>query len=1218
MPVRFTPAQQQAIDARNRELLVSAAAGSGKTAVLVERILRLIADDGMSIDRMLIVTFTRAAAGEMRERLENKLSEAAEGDARLMRQADLVAAAQISTIHSFCQQTVRRYFQHCEIDPQFGLCDERTRAAFYQESMEEVLDSIYELAREDDSLLSLTKKFTEKQIAEMLDTLYRFLMSRPDPMEWLKKHEEETWTLATLNDQPVAKAFCAEAGLIIDGMLSLLHESEEAAHEPAFPEKYIATLRDDAQVLQGLSEACQAGLTHLMSYLSLMKFARLAVFKPTTTDEARLANEFKETRSRYKDMVDELKKLLPEECAQAVTDMAVMRPATKGLARAVRLFHEIFSGKKREQAVIDFNDLEHMTLSILRKPELQEQLKHQFDAIFVDEYQDVSELQEAILNGLKRKPGEGAKQYAFYVGDVKQSIYRFRLAEPGLFLSKLSHFSADEGAEYRKIILNRNFRSKSAVLDAVNRIFEHVMDSRVTEIDYDDDAKLYPGVPSKGDPQTEVHVLNSFERRPQDQVMAEAEWIAKDILQTVGTPVVDGEGNECGVLHYRDIAILLPVSKGIADKVELVLSREGIPVYCEGSGDAMGSDEVLQMIQYLTLLDNMMNDVALLSVLRSPLFELTESELSAIRLLKPEREASFLSAMLHASMEADEPLKGRCAQVLQQLSDERFYLGSMPLSDYLWDFLGRSGLYAHYGAQPGGKLRQANLRMLCSRAGEYEKTHQDGLHGFVESLTIEGASAPENSPTVINPWEDVVRVMTIHKSKGLEFPTVYVMNLGRSMFGRGSTKIISVHGEVGFGLEYVNEQARTKRTTLLQGAISLREKNAERAERARVLYVALTRPKSRLVMVGSQSEKGLWYDQLVERLQTRGAMDVYAVRSASTMLDWILQSASPCDQIEEWGAGEFSTDELRKTQLPMMFSTESTCFPHKNAPWRIVFHTDLDGKRKMSSKKAMLEIHIPGVENLDTASKAGFEHMQGEDPIAPKFTFTHRPLKVGVTALVRAMESGAEVDDEEESAQTKRMPLLTARPRTLDSLPAMPAFLEPPKEERSLQIGVATHKMLGLIDLDRVRPVAQNPKALYAVVCRETERLQTEGVMTEQEAGYVDRGMVARFLESDLGLRMLASPRVMREWSFNLRVREPFDTIVQGVIDLCFLENDQWVLVDFKTDRVSSAAELWPRYGRQLAFYRTALEKATPHPVALTAVYSLRLGESFDGKDQEK
>lgn len=1217
MPVRFTPEQQQAIDAQNRELLVSAAAGSGKTAVLVERILRMIAREGMSIDRMLIVTFTRAAAGEMRERLESRLTEAAGNDARLLRQADLVAGAQISTIHSFCQQTVRRYFQHCEIDPQFGLCDERTRAAFYQESMQETLDQIYEWAKQEEDLASLTRKFTEKQIAEMMDTLYRFLMSRPDPMQWLDAHAQQNFTLSTLNDQPMAKAFCAEAALMVDGMLSLLHESQEMAREPAFPQKYLAVLSDDAAVLQQLSQACQAGLTHLMDALSRMKFTRLAVFRPVTTDEEKLAAAFKDHRARWKEMAGELKELLAQDCVQAVADLAVMRPATRGLARAVRLFHQTFSGKKREQAVIDFNDLEHMTLSILRVPQLQCQLRNQFDAIFVDEYQDVSELQEAILNGLKREGDEGGRQYAFYVGDVKQSIYRFRLAEPGLFLSKLGRFSASEQAQQRKIILNRNFRSKSAVLDAVNRIFSHVMDSRVTEINYDADARLYAGVPSTGDPQTELHIINSEGRRSQDQVMIEAEWIARDIQRTVGAPVVDGQGNPSGVLHYRDIAILLPVSKGVADKVELALSREGIPVYCEGSADAMASDEVLQLIQYLTLLDNLQNDIALLSVLRSPLFELSEPELSAIRLHRPQREESFLSAMLHASVDAQEPLRSRCASVLQRLADERFALHSMPLADYLWSFLGRSGLYAHYGAQPGGRLRQANLRMLCSRAGEYEKTHSDGLHGFVESLTIEGAGSPESSPTVINPWEDVVRVMTIHKSKGLEFPTVYVMNLGRSMFGRGDTGRVSVHGEIGFGLEYVNEQARTRRQTLLQAAISLREKNAERAERARVLYVALTRPKNRLVMVGSHSGKALWYDELVDRVLHRGPMDVYAVRSAGTMLDWILQCASACDQIEEWGAGEFSTDECIRTQLPAPFSTEPTCFPHENAPWRIVFHNDLQVKRKNPTEKDIPSIHIPNVENPDASAASDWQPLRGEDPIAPRLSFAHPPLKVGVTALCRAMEEGSAAGDEEESPQTKRLPLYAARARTLDTLPALPAFLAPPKEEHALQLGVATHRLLGLIDLDRVRGAAGDPGALYAVVCREVDRLAGEGVMSAQEAAYVDRGMVARFVQSGLGQRMLQSPRVMREWPFNLRVSEPYDTIVQGVIDLCFLENGRWVLVDFKTDRVSSARQLWPRYRRQLGFYRLALERATPYPVALTALYSLRLGESFDGNLQE-
>ena len=1199
MAVSFTPAQQQAIDARNRELLVSAAAGSGKTAVLVERIVQLIVKDGLSIDRMLIVTFTRAAAGEMRERLETRLMEAAAGDARLSRQADLVASAQISTIHSFCQKTVRQHFQHCQIDPQFGLCDERTREAFYRESMEETLDWLYTRAHEDGDVQALCAKFREQEISGMLDSLYRFLMSRPDPMEWLRYHALKTWQTDTLDAEPMAVAFCREAGMIIEGMKTLWHEgSEEAKHDPVFPEKYLVTLRADGELVRGLSEACQTGLTALMQAMAGVKFSRLPVVKATTSDEARLAERFKERRSRMKDMVEEIGKLLPADVDAAVSDLQAMAPATRGLAKVMTSFHERFAEKKREQAVIDFNDLEHMTLSILKDEALQKQLSEQFDAIFVDEYQDVSELQEAILNGLKRPWDENHPQYAFYVGDVKQSIYRFRLAEPGLFLGKLNRFSDDENAEERKIILNRNFRSRETVLDAVNRVFAHVMDSRVTEIDYDDDAKLYPGRPSEDDPVTEMHILQTTESRAQKQALCEAAFIAQDILDQVRE----------GKAQYRDIAILLPVSKGIADKVEMVLTRAGIPVYCEGSGDAMGSEEVTQLIQYLTVLDNLMNDVPLISVLRSPLFEMSEPELAQIRLLKPEKEASYLTALMHAAEAADEPLRTRCREALRVMEQERFYLRSMPLSQYMWDFLGRSGLYAHYGAQTGGQLRQANLRMLCHRAAEYEQSHTDGLHGFVETLLMEGPSG-ESSPTVINPWDNVVRIMTIHKSKGLEFPTVYVMNMGRSMFGRPAARTLSVHGEVGFGLGYVNEEARTKRATLLQGAIALREKNAERAERARVLYVALTRPKSRLVMVGCESPKALDMDMLWEKAQNPS--DVYAVRSAKSYLDWLAQCVQPCDDVQA-----FSTDVERKTTSQNAFPTKSTSFPQKTQPWKVVFHIDpADGIPK-AAKNAIQPIPLALAEAEEKPVENIMLPRSGEDPIAPKLHFRHLPLKVGVTALCRAMDEGEELSADEESAETKRFPFAAAQPKLLSSLPARPAFLEPPKEEHALMVGVETHRMLGLIRLEGAREHMNHSKALYAYVCREAERLLDAGVITPEQADCINRGMVCRFLESDLGRRMLASDTVMREWPFNLRVKEPFATTVQGVIDLCFLENGAWVLVDFKTDRVDSAAELVPRYRRQLAFYHQALTQGTPYPVSENHLFALRLGESIAECDQ--
>lgn len=1197
--MRFTPAQQQAIDATNRELLVSAAAGSGKTAVLVERILGLIQNRGLSIDRMLIVTFTRAAAGEMRERLETRLSELAEQDRKLQRQADLVASAQISTIHSYCQQVVRQNFQRCEVDPQFMLMDERARAACYEESKEETLDWLYEAAKEDEELRALAAKFPERDLSLMIDSLYRFMMSRPDPFEWLSRSEDAEWDEDTIDESPMARTFCREARVIIDGMRSLHSEAHRLLSNPAFPPAYLNTLQSDSQTIGGLEDACDAGLKALVTAAKAVKFVTLARVRPKTEDEAALAARFKALRTRYKDMAGELDKLLPVDFAQGVQDMRRMRPATRGLGKAVRRFHEAFSRRKREDAMIDFGDLEHMALSVLRDPRLGGEQAARFDAIFVDEYQDVSELQEAILNALKRPEG----QSVFYVGDVKQSIYRFRLAEPRLFLSKLAAFSPDEDAPERRIVLNRNFRSKSTVLSSVNRVFSYVMDSRVTEIDYDADARLYAGVPSTGDPQTELHVLNSEGLRPQNSVMAEATLIARDIKRTVGMPMVDGEGNPSGALHYRDIAILLPVSKNVADKVELVLSREGVPVYTEGSADPMASEEITQLIQFLTLMNNLMNDVALLSVLRGPLFDMSEGELAQIRLCRPERGASYLSALQTAAESGeDAKLAARCREALDTFERERFYLNSMPLSSYLWDFLTRSGLYVHYGAQPGGRLRQANLRMLCHRAEERERTHVDGLSGFLRSLETDVSA--ETGPAVVNPWEDVVRVMTIHKSKGLEFPTVYVMGLGRAMLGRAATKAVSVHGEIGYGLEYVNEEMRTKRTTILQGAIALSEKNAERAERARVLYVALTRPKSRLVMVGSQ--KG-GMDALVERLNSGETPDAYSVRGARSMLDWVLACVTPQDELSQ--ADAFSTDSVRETQLMMQFPTLSTGFPQKEAIWRVVFHNHIDISRASRTKGRPLDLPLPEDVPADRPFRFA-PRAEADDSLAPKAGGFHHPLKLGVTALCRAMDGLDDLGDalEEETAEMKRLPQFQPKPRLLSSLPAMPAFLAPPEEERALTAGVETHRVLGLIGLEGVRSRVDDGPALHAYIKEAIRSYVERRVMDAEAAKLADAGMVARFFQSELGRRMLASPDVRREWSFNLRLREPFDAILQGVIDLCFLEDGAWVLVDFKTDRVRSADELWERYARQLEYYCLALTRGTPYPVKERTLYSLRLG----------
>ncbi len=1186
--VRFTTAQQAAISADNRELLISAAAGSGKTAVLVERILRLIREKHIDIDRMLVVTYTRAAAAELRERLELRLQAAAAEDASMLRQVELLSRAQISTIHSYCQKVVKEQFRHCGVDPQFTMADERTSKALYQESLNEVLDAAYAAAKVDENLHALLSALQEKQLITVIDMTYQFLLTRPDPIGWMKQEAERTWTVEALEQHPLCRTLLDECSLLLENARVLWQQAADLQNNPALPEKYSATINSDHVTLGELEAACKEGLTALCAKSG--KFATIARVKPDSEEAAQLAETFKEFRQDYKDCVADLKKVLPASPEKAAQDLQSMVPAIRGLCWIMEAMNETFRSRKQERAVLDFNDLEHMTLEILADPELSQLESSRFDAVFVDEYQDVSAIQEAILNGLKRKD---SFQFFFYVGDVKQSIYRFRQAEPTLFLSKLAAFSDAEDADQRRIILNRNFRSRETVLASVNQVFSHVMDSRVTEIDYDDSAKLYPGRASSGDPLTEMHIISSVPKR--ERILRQAQLVAQDIQQTVGKPITDSEGNPGQPLHYRDIVILLPVAKGIADKVEAELVKAGIPVYVDAAMNAMGAEEVVQVTQHLMLLDNLRNDLALIAELRSPLFDMDESQLSQIRLNLPDASSSFYDALLTcASQQEDEPLRQRCQLVLDTLEEERFLYRSMPVEEYLWDFLMRSGLYAHYGCQPGGKLRQANLRMLCHKAGEYAAAHTEGLAGFLSTLHQGGDST---SPTVVNPWEDVVRIMTIHKSKGLEFPTVYLLGLEDPIQKRTITKNVSMHPRLGLSLMYMNARSRTKRATLLQNVIDLRTKAEARAERARVLYVAMTRPKNRLVMMACSEETPSDVEKLIQNRKTGSHLSL--VKGAKSMAEWVLQSLE-----------KFSTKSTWETSGNSTSSTVPTCFPQKSGVFKTVFHNEADkstDSRDRENVNSQKDVNLLPFDNILPGASDALDPLS---PIVPKASV---PLKVGVTALVRAMQEQGSIDPEEDTPERKRYPLLTRPPKLLSSLPEKPEFLLPRQEDAALQRGVCTHMLLSTVDIGFAAQAVTEGNVIDFLE-HHRENLRHSGKFTMQEASVADVHMAARFLMSEEGCNMLNSKEIRREWPFNLRISHPIETMVQGVIDLCYLDGEEWVLIDFKTDYVKNEQELWQRYRLQLDLYRQALEKATGRRVKTCGLYSLRLGKLIVGE----
>ncbi len=1237
----FTEAQQSAISARNPELLVSAAAGSGKTAVLIERIYDMIAHQGYRVDRMLVVTFTNAAAAEMRERLEVRLGEAAEQSEGMRSQADLVEAAHISTLHSFCQSLLREFFEVVGIDPLARLCDEMTQASLSRQAMEECLEECYYQAQTDPALRALVEKFTGQEIGDMILSLHRFLMALPHPFAWLHAHVHHNFSSADLREGPMAETLLGDCRVMLDGALGVWIKAAALAKSPDCREGYRNMVAADGQILHTLEAASQESLEALLAAVSTASFDRMPAHRLTEPAEIAVKEEISEARKRYQEQVKDMKKRLPADGLASISDLQTMAPALQGLAWAVENMHQRYSQGKRDRTLIDFHDLEHMALAILDHPELQKRIASRFDAIFVDEYQDISEIQEAILAALQPKelpdPSSSVPPFScFYVGDVKQSIYRFRQADPTLFMGKQERFSFAPEAAQRKINLSQNFRSREAILAGVNRVFAHVMQPQVTEIAYDEGARLHPGRLSARDPKPELHLFTDKDLRAAEKPRTEASLIAREILRLKGTPLYDQDGKESGKLSYRDMVILLPTAKGKAGVVEQVLTEAGIPVYCEDAKGGLARPEIGQALAHLRLLDNLMDDLSLLAALRGPRYQLTEEALANIRLHLPEGKTSFLEALwATAAATPADALSRRCRGILEDLEQERFLQQSMPLDEYLWSFLGRSGMYGFYGAQPGGKLRQANLRMLCHQASEHMVHYGGDLHDFVKGLSSQAGVHDGKSPTILSPWEDVVRIMTIHKSKGLEFPVVFVMGLGENLLRRKEQGALSMHAKLGVALRYVNETVGTKRTTLLGSAIELRTRMEERAERARVLYVAMTRARDRLYLLGSAA--ALTKEQLEKRLtsgqseriegvgQDVALGEAFAVWEAKSALEWLWQTIKNTDEIRVSGMEEFSTDPLWEIESEPHLSTDSTFFPQKREDWSIVFHMDLDTASStekdpvQETGETRLEKNFPEQRLealLQSTVPRSLLEMADRPSAPPPPALT--PLKVGVTALCRALEMASITlpplfEEEAESPETKRLPLPLLRTRRLSDLPRLPSYLRGTDAQTALARGVATHKALSLLSFPIIKPVfltGREAARQPAFLAEALFDLEKEGMLTPEERALIHLPSLLHFFQSPLGARALEAEQVHREWGFNLRLPEVSESILQGVIDLCFLEENAWVLVDFKTDRVQDVHELEPLYQAQMKIYKMALEKSTPYPVGESILYSLSLGQA--------
>ncbi len=1156
---RWTTQQLQAIDASNNTILVSAAAGSGKTAVLVERIVQLIRG-GFHLDRMLIVTFTKAAAGEMRQRLNRRLILEASSDPESFGPAlDELESTEISTIHAFCQKVLRNNFQAVGIDPMVRPCDDQMGKALFEAAW---LDAFNELLenRADGDFMELAWAWDQPHLQEMTAELYDFLMSLPGPFEWLDRavHAVDAPPYA---EHPWVQVLLQHAKLQLQGIPAILTAMRAMFSEPNAVKARRETLAADEMACEKLFHVEHLPLDELLAALEGFSLGRAKVIRGQSDGEKEWSERLSGLRKQISAIVKEVRDNLTLDEEKIHREFAMMQRHLRGLSALTKAVHGKFLEKKAEKHLIDFSDMEQFTLQVLENPALRAQMQAEYDHIFVDECQDVSQVQDAILQAIHNDDN-----VLFMVGDVKQSIYRFRKADPTLFMERLRTYSDDPDAKCRRIILQKNFRSRFNVLDATNDVFRRTMRPPVTELTYEPIDELIAGRSTENDPPVEMHLIDASPGEDGETVEAlemEAQVVIERIRELLQTPFDDGNGLRN--YTYRDMVILLSAASTTAPKLVEMLGRAGIPVFYDGASAFFSLPEVKAMKALLSVIDNPLQDVPLLAALKMPPFALTDGELAAIRRVRTGKKAPFYAAF-QAVCEETGALSDKCRRIRDQLNAWRFQAETMRLSDFVWQVMQSGGYYAAVGALPKGELRQANLRMLYQRAQAFEQDGGESLSDFMRLTDEQSAGDDKMSAKTLGEGENLLRIMTMHKSKGLEFPVVFLMQMSGPLH-KASRGELLLHTKLGAAMPYVNREMRIKRKTLADAAFKVQRMLDEKAERARLLYVAMTRARERLIMVGccKGSERDLW--NLPE--------SDYAVWTARSMTDWIMQAVS--------------TD---------MHNLSTPC-PQAETPWKIRLRGDVTGLAVDNNVDKSVSVHkLQGALNGPVRGDyAAWE--QEEIPAAA-------PIKTSVSAIAKKAATGdpMPLSDAEEDIDTKRIQEDIVSPLRMSELPSQPAFMEE-KQLTGADRGTLMHRALSLIPLDNLRGASD----LYAAVKQAVHDLADREIFTWQEVVQLYIRGAADFFASDLGQRMLKSPKVRREWAFNLVLEN--GSLLQGVIDCVFLEEGAWVLVDYKTDRIGDESAFIQRYQLQIDWYAKALERITGLPVKEKYLYSIGLNKAF-------
>ena len=1204
MGMTWTKEQQQVIDLRNRNILVSAAAGSGKTAVLVERIKELVLDKKhpVDIDHLLVVTFTNAAAAQMKERVAKALEKALQenpSDVRLQQQAALVQNAQITTIDSFCLYVLRNHFHEIGLEPNFRIGDEGELKLLREDVMTGLFEQCYE--EKNPGFLHLISCYgtsrSDAPVRDMIFKLYSYAQSYPWPKQWLREALScyEIKTEQELEQAPFIEMTVEYGKQMVKGYLEQAEHYHELCQDVDGPYMYEEACEQDVERMEELL-SCST-YQDFYEELGKCKFATLGRAKDYIGSPEK-QEQVKTERKKLKDGIGKLK----SDCfaltfQEILEQLTLVQPSAEALAEVTERFIDAFTERKQDKNLVDFSDLEHFALEILveeetgKPTETAKEFQNAYEEIMIDEYQDSNYVQETILRAISREVV--GQNNLFMVGDVKQSIYRFRLARPELFMEKFDTYETTD-APCQRIDLHKNFRSRDSVLTFTNDIFYQIMKRNLGGVDYTDEAALYCGADYPAgekedafDSEILLTTTQELEEGTKQQISKqelEAKLIADRIRKMVGKEeVVDEETGEFRKVRYGDIVILLRSLSEWADLFAEVLNANGIPAHTVSRTGYFSTLEIRTVLNYLRILDNPRQDIPLAAVLKSPMAGLSDEQLARLRLLaedKPYHQCvkMFLEAeeeLTEKESTADEDMRAKLKRFSETYKKLRRQTMDIPMHELLQKVLKETGYARYASALPAGRQRLANLHMLSEKAIAYEKTSYRGLYHFIRYIDeLQKYDVDFGEAELVGENEDAVNIMSIHKSKGLEFPVCFVSGMGKSFNKQDSRSKMILHPNLGVGLDIIEEDRRIKVPAFFKKVIARQTELESLGEELRVLYVAFTRAKEKLIITGCiKDEEMLQQIREIYCGSNRKALNFKERAEAKTFLEWILPAA----------AASGSWDKVSYVTPWSMLEDEAT--------HQITEHVSLRQRVQQAEEVS------------DTLYEKIKEQLSYQYPHPDAI---HLVTKYSVSELKhRAMRELAAKEEED------------VTPKFLEevSTPYVPAFMEGKAEVNQGALrGTAMHRLMECYDFTKMPDCSDE---FAENIKKQLTGLVQMGKVSEDMQKLIRIPSVELFLKSQLAPRMKAAAMrddLFREKPFVMGNHEMEEemVLIQGIIDVFWVEEDGIVLLDYKTDRVDSATRLRDMYKEQLDLYAEALERIFLLPVKEKYLYSFRLNQAIE------